>query len=219
MVSKRKTTKAKKAGTTASRARKTGKGSRSGKAATRVFNFNDFFLHPWNDQMKDKEIDDYNFVTFDKPRTLRSPNSAAPGIGVPVKSSDDDTLLGYVPLPSRYISHWKQLCYTIVYHKAMHAALCTLSRSKRPKYPEARNCARSVSAILKYNLYARGKIIEEIFTKRGSKFDTLPTFDEYIIKERWDLHWVELSELGKFTGAEYLGRSPFDEDVADALSK
>jgi len=61
---------------------------------------------------------------------------------------------------------------------------------------------------LKYNLYTRGKIIEEIFTKRGSNFDTLPTFDEYIVKEWWDLHWVELSKLGKFTGAEYLGRRP-----------
>ena len=219
MARNRKTTKAKKVGTTASRARKTGKGSRSGKAATRVFNFNDFLLHPWNDQMKDKEIDNYNFFAFDKPRIVRSPNSAAMQLAVPVRSSDNDTPLSYVPLPSQYESHWKQLCYTIVYHKAMHSALCTLTHSKRPKYQEARNCARSVSAILKYNLYTRGKIIEEIFTKRGSNFDTLPTFDEYIIKERWDLHWVELSKLGKFTGAEYLGRSPFDEDVADALSK
>ena len=57
------------------------------------------------------------------------------------------------------------------------------------------------------------------FEKRGSNFDTLLTFNEYIIKEWWDLHWVESSKLGKVTGAEYLGHSPFDEDVADALSK
>jgi len=91
MARNRKTTKAKKVGTTASRARKTGKGSRSGKAATRVFNFNDFLLHPWNDQMKDKEIDNYNFFAFDKPRIVRSPNSAATRLAVPVRSSDDDT--------------------------------------------------------------------------------------------------------------------------------
>jgi hypothetical protein len=192
--------------------------------------------------MKDKEINDYNFVVFDRPLLVRSHNPNATMLAVPVKSitrpsddepsddepddepsddepSDDDTLLGYVPLPSRYEDHWKQLCYTIVYHKLMHTALCTLARSKRPRYPEARNCARSVSSILKYNLYARGKIIEEIFTKRGPNFNTLPTFDEYIIKERWDLHWVPLSELGKLTGAEFLGCSPFDEEVVDALGK
>ena len=87
----------------------------------------------------------------------------------------------------------------------------------RTKY--ARDAARSTSTVLKYSLYSHGKIIEEIFANKGHEFDTISTFDEYIIKERWDLHWVDPSEMAKYKGASFLGRSPFDDDVMKALGK
>ncbi|KIM70976.1 hypothetical protein PILCRDRAFT_17544 [Piloderma croceum F 1598] len=30
-------------------------------------NFDDFFLHPWCDRMKDVDVYNYNYVAFDKP--------------------------------------------------------------------------------------------------------------------------------------------------------
>ena len=40
-------------------------------------------------------------------------------------------------------------------------------------------------------------------------------FDKYIIKE----HWTEPADLvlGTTPGIEYLGRSPFDQDIVNAL--
>jgi hypothetical protein len=125
-------------------------------------------------------------------------------------------MLGYLPLLCRYLSHWKQLCYNIVYHKCLHTALKVLEQEGG--YPHACSCARLASAILKYNIYCRGKIIKDIFSLQGMQFDTLPTFDEYIIKERWDLHWVDPADmvLGTTPGIEFLGHSPFDQDVVEA---
>jgi hypothetical protein len=186
--------------------------------------FDDFRLHPWSDQMKDEEVNKYDYVAFDKPEVKnykKHDGTQLTRLRIPVRSTTgprNTMILGYLPLPSRYLPHWKQLCYTIVYHKCLHDSLKLLEREGGYKY--ARNCARSASTILKYNIYCRGKIIEEIFSLQGSQFEVLPTFDEYIIKERWDLHWVDPAELvGTVEGVEFLGQSPFVEDVADALRK
>jgi hypothetical protein len=202
-----------------SRSRKTLK--KNAKKTDDAYTFNDFLLHPWNDQMKD--VERYTFVVFDKPESktyTKAQGGTFKRLRVPVYNlggSRTDLPLGYLPLPTRYLPHWKQLCYTVVYHKCMHNALNTLSKQK--DFPSARDCARSISAILKYYLYCRGKIIEEIFSMKGRDFKTLPTFDEYIIKERWDLHWTDHSMIKGQDGAKYLGKSPFVGVVAKSLSE
>jgi hypothetical protein len=186
-------------------------------------NFDDFFLHPWCDRMKDVDVYNYNYVAFDEPEVAlydQPDDAQLRRLRIAVCSTDGDaTILGYLPLPLRYKKHWKQLCYTIVYHKCLHNSLKLLEQEGGFKH--ARSGALSASAILKYQIYCRGKIVEEIFSLRGSQFQTLPTFDEYIIKERWDLHWVDPADmiLGRTRGVEFLGRSPFDDDVVNALGK
>jgi hypothetical protein len=175
--------------------------------------------------MKDVQVNNYGYVVFGEPHAARykKPDGTDQRrLRITVSSTNapaNAIPLGYLPLPCRYLSHWKQLCYNIVYHKCLHAALKVLEQERG--YPHARSCARSVSAILKYNIYCRGKIIEDIFSLQGMQFDKIPTFDEYIIKERWDLHWVDPADmiLGTTPGVEFLGRSPFDEDVEEALGK
>ena len=73
--------------------------------------------------------------------------------------------------------------------------------------------------MLKYQLYCCVRIIEDIFLKKRSNFDTIPVFNGYIIKEQWDLHWIEPEKYGKAQGARYYGMSPFDEEVVKALGK
>ena len=180
----------------------------------------DFKLHPHREQLKDAEISEYPYLVFGEPETVRYTTAGGnvARLRVPISALfEPETILGYLPLPTRYQLHWKQLCYTIVYHRCVHATLRNFEKDKR--YPFARDCARSVSAVLKYQLYCRARIIEEIFSKKGSFFDTIPVFDEYIIKERWDLHWTEPEEYGKTRGAACFGMSPFDEEVAKALGK
>ena len=55
--------------------------------------------------------------------------------------------------------------------------------------------------------------------KKGSNFDTIPVFNESIIKEWWDIHWIEPAEFRKALGAEFYEMTPFDEEVAKALGK
>jgi hypothetical protein len=174
--------------------------------------------------MKDDEVKNYNYVAFDEPESRiynTHDGKQLTRLRIPVSSTNgprNTMRLGFLPLPSRYLPHWKQLCYSIVYQKCLHESLKVLEREGG--YQHARSCARSASAILKYKIYCRGKIIEEIFSLQGSQFEVLPTFDEYIIKERWDLHWDDPADLvGTVKGVEFLGRSPFDEDVVDALRK
>ena len=183
-----------------------------------IYSAQDFHLHPHREQMKDAEISVYPFLIFREPERVRYATAGGnvARLRVPVSAlCEPETILGYLPLPTRYQSHWKQLCYTIVYHRCVHSTLRTFEKDKR--YPFARDCVRSVSAILKYQLYCRARIIEDIFSKKGSNFDTIPVFDEYIIKERWDLHWIEPEKYGTAPGARYHGMSPFDEEVAKAL--
>jgi hypothetical protein len=185
--------------------------------------FDDFRLHPCRDQMKDVQVNHYGYVVFEEPcaaRYKRPDGTEERRLRITVRSTSapaNTIILGYLPLPCRYLNHWKQLCYNIVYHKCLHAALKVLEQE--PGYPHARSSARSASAVLKYNIYCRGKIIEEIFSLQGMEFNTLRTFDEYIIKERWDLHWVDPADMvsGTTPGVEFLGRSPFDVDVEEAL--
>jgi len=169
--------------------------------------------------MRSDEMRNYNFVVFDKPEVVNydHPDGGRTSrMRVPVKKSDS-TLLGYLPLPSQYLDFWKQLCYTIVYHKEMQRTMAKISRKKEPG--TSRDLSRSLSAILKYQLYSRGLIIEDIFAQKGMDIMRLHTFDEYIIKERFDLHWVpaEALDFRSKEPASWIGASPFNPDVDEVL--
>jgi len=184
-------------------------------------------LRPWTDQMKDDDIEKYNFMVFDEPelRQYTSPNASKPWrrLRIPVRNPQvnppHNNLVGYIPLPFRYLPYWKQLCYTIVYYKVMHQALST---SGHPNANTVQSGKRSTSTMLKYHLYCHGLIIEEIFNQKGKKkWFKLPTFDEYIIKERFDLHWLEDEDISRAEDepGAFFGRRIFDEDVVKAMGE
>ena len=99
----------------------------------------------------------------------------------------------------------------------MQRTMAKISRKKEPG--TSRDLSRSLSAILKYQLYSRGLIIEDIFAQKGMDIMRLHTFDEYIIKEHFDLHWVPAEELDFYSKepASWIGASPFNPDVDEVL--
>jgi len=110
---------------------------------------------PWKDQMKEAEVEKYRYVIFDKPESIKRTigDLLFERLCVPIrKLAQPNDFLGYLPLPTPYFNHWKQLCYTIVYHRHIHQALLRVGHN----FPNTRNALCSLSAALKYNLYCRG---------------------------------------------------------------
>jgi hypothetical protein len=164
--------------------------------------------------MKDVKVDNYPYVVFGMPQAVKRTFDGVTikRLRVPIKKlTGTKEFMGYLPLPKRYMGHWKQLCYHIIYHKEMHQALRRVGKG----YPNIRKALHSLSSILKYNLFCQGLIIEEILGQKGSRNMELPTFDEYIIKERFNLHWTPILSIpmGDKEPGSYLGWSPFDEDI------
>jgi hypothetical protein len=98
--------------------------------------------------MKDGEVNNYSYVAFDEPdvRRYKKPDgSELTRLRIPVSSTTGPGILGYLPLPCRYLKHWKQLCYNIVYFKCLHESLKVLDREGG--YKHARNGARTASTI------------------------------------------------------------------------
>jgi hypothetical protein len=180
-------------------------------------------LRPWNDQMKDEDIDNYNYVVFDEPElreyTWADGETKFQRFRIPVRNSrvslPHDNLLGYIPLPKGYLPFWKQLCYTIVYYKVMHI---TIRKCGHPNQQAVQSARKSISSMLRYHLYCRGLIIEELFEQKGKEVFKLPIFDEYIIKDRFDLHWEEDGDFPRKAEALF-GRSIFDKVVVKALGE
>jgi len=184
-------------------------------------------LRPWKDQMRDEDIQTYNYMVFDEPELKRytsaNGNTQFKRLRIPVRNPQvnppHNNLVGYIPLPLNYLPYWKQLCYTIVYYKVMHQAL---GKSGHRNDKVVQSGKQSTSTMLKYYLYCRGLIIEEIFNQKGKAYFELPTFDEFIIKERFDLHWLEDEEISRAEDqpGAFFGRSIFlDQDVVNALGE
>jgi hypothetical protein len=120
--------------------------------------------------------------------------------------------LGYVPLPSKYYPHWVDLCYQVVYHRNVYRVLRTAVGQLRPGIAkEALTCNfNSASARLKYFVYARRMILEEIFSTKGQVDPDLPIFNEFIIKNRFDYSWDTDDEARK---REHIFKDPFSDEM------
>lgn len=165
--------------------------------------------------MNDDEFDSYPFLIFDEPKEIVR-NGLFVGYQVPVwNPMVHQDCLGYVPLPDKYHSHWSTLCYQVVYFRNAFTTLRdTLQRAEGEVAGALTKSSASVAAILKYLLYARGMIIAEMFSVKGQKDPSLPTFDEFIIKNRFDYSWDSDTVLRT---REHIFADPFSDDMKSAM--
>jgi hypothetical protein len=169
------------------------------------------------------EFESYPFLRFDEPRwgKYKTPTGQIARYSVPVYNPfTNGDLLGYLPLPLKYFDAWVDLCYLIVYYKNI---LPTLWNPPADLGPFDEDIVKDVllanfdssTAMLKYLLFCRGKIMEEIFETQGQVMQTLPTFDEYIIKNRFDYHWLSEDEMRR---QKHIFKDPFSKQMEKPMS-
>jgi hypothetical protein len=171
-----------------------------------------FLLRQVKDRIEEEEFDDYHFLVFDQPQRVTYPNDVI-RFRVPVLSPYiHQHLLGYLPLPVKYYMPWVDLTYQIVFIRNAYDTLREALRNMKDQdaiNALTRNFA-STAAFLKYLLYARRMIMQEIFSTKGQVNPTLPTFDEFIIKYRFDYTWDSEKDL---RGRKHIFKDPFDEEM------
>ena len=131
--------------------------------------------------------------------------------------NQEGEVLGYLPLPIRYAQAWTQLCYSVVYWMTTWKAwVAERERDFRVK-SQPTNMAQvfvnnSSTRFMKY-LVARLLIIDELLRHPMSKTedDQLDVFDEFLIRDRWDLLWRDMDELDEDERA-YLTLDPIHPD-------
>jgi len=167
-------------------------------------------LHQVKDLMQDDEFDSYRFLIFERPEKIH--RNGILWYQVPIYNGDiHQDFLGYLPLPAKYYTEWVQLCYQTVYFRNAFAVLGNAIKPMKGDFEEALIMHRdSVGAILKYLLYARGMIIEELLSKKGQINPTLPLFNEYIIKNRFDYSWDSDEESRT---REHMFEDPFSDEM------
>ena len=139
---------------------------------------------------------------------------------IPVHNPRDTTgsLQGFLPMPREYFVPFTQLCYNIVYETCTYEILTKIGKQTKKKSfkKHIENSAKSASALLRHHLCVRRQIIGEILNCAGEGWPLqLNVFNEYIFKERFDLHWEEPHKINPL----YLTKSPFDNDMRSAMGK
>ena len=171
-----------------------------------------FHLRQIKDTIEEDEFDDYPFLIFEQPSRISVVNDTYK-YAVPVLSPyKDDHLLGYLALPGQYQAHWVDLCYLIVYHRNAYSTLRKAIEQLgdgEAKDVLSQNFS-SVGAILKYLLYARGMIIEELLAAKGLANPALPRFKEFIIKNRFDYIWDSDKVL---RSRDHIFKDPLSDDM------
>jgi hypothetical protein len=174
------------------------------------------------ERLTEEEINKYNFLIFGEPelRSYLAPHGQQiERYCVPVSEHSGNgmkRLLGYLPLPKDYLNAWVQLCYNVVYSKeifTIHMELLQDSTQLPTRRKYLANAAASAATQLKYYIYCRRKIIEDI-QENASHSYSLHVFDEYMIKERFDYHFIPPKKLVKLP---YWDADPFD--IEDAMGE
>jgi hypothetical protein len=174
-----------------------------------------FLLQQPKDWITEEEFDDYTFLIFGRPERFTYRNDIV-RFRVPIFNPfQHNDLLGYLPLPFKYYTHWVNLCYTIVYQRNAYLTLQTAIQpaNKNTKGVLTSNF-HSVAALLKYLLYARGMIIEEMLSMKGQMVITLPIFDEFIIKDRFDYCWEFEDDLRT---QPHIFKDPFSDEMKEHM--
>jgi hypothetical protein len=186
-------------------------------------------IPPLADQLVKEQMEGYLFLVFDKPEKVKY---TVPGMGaverlrVPVRRSMDSPVIGYLPLQQRMQPGWVQLCYEIAYLKTLYASCTTIQSrfARRAKTGHLQTSADrlllkvmgNVSAQFRYYVHARGRICEEIFRQAGQGGEDwdIPVFKEFLLKERFDAHWVPSEPY-----LNHEGQDPFSDEMKKHMSE
>jgi hypothetical protein len=175
-------------------------------------------------QLTTEQYKKYKFLVFSKPelRNFEVDGEAFERYRVTVKDKKKK-LLGYLPLPEKYHDAWVQLCYNVAYNQHAFRILHKLREAKELSLSQrtcAEKAAKSIGAILRQYLLARRLIMIELMDNGGGTEwlhpdHCLVTFNEYIIKERFDYHWTrpKPAHVGYFT------RDALGEDMKTKMSE
>lgn len=176
-----------------------------------------FRLEPVRDGLTWDEFQAYPFLIFFEPerKTYKGHGGSDDFDRFRVRVANPNKhvdYLGYLPLPTKYYEPWVNLCYIIVYHRnafiTLHDIMEESDSEETLDAITPHFC--SVAAVLKYHIYCRGKIIAEILGMKGQLMEKLPTFDEYIIKNRFDYSWDDDDEARI---RPFIFKDPFSKDM------
>ena len=106
------------------------------------------------------------------------------------------------------------MCYNVMYTANIFRAAQKIREKAKKNANRLLKLEWMASAILRYYLHVRYLLIREIFNCAGGDM-VLPIFNEYIFKERFDLHWQGPHKIKQ----EYLTKSPFNKDMEGKMGK
>jgi hypothetical protein len=197
----------------ATRNRKQSKGASKKKGKRAVFVP---LLQLMGDRVSDEVLQEKNWLVFERPErnSYRTPDGQSiDRYSVKVFTEDMSDFLGYVPLPAPYHDAWVCLCYNVVFFRNVYRTLMNILDNAQDTHQSylrfIQESIQSTSAKIRYYVFVRKTLIEELLSCKGKEW-TLPKFNEYIIKERFDYHHKTLREL---QNCDHIGRNPFDEDM------
>jgi hypothetical protein len=156
------------------------------------------------------QMEAYNFLVFREPLacgTVNPDGSETKGVSsIPVE--DKGKLIGRLPLQNDYEQAWVDLCYMIVYCKEMARIANNMIGGPKAMANYLTRVRDAALTRLRYYIRVRKLIMVEI-EERWSDPHNLKTFKEYIVKERFDYHFLTPAE---FNAAEYRNLDPMDKN-------
>lgn len=122
-----------------------------------------------------------------------------PRCRVPIRS-DRELFLGYLPLPYKYHQAWLDLCYTVVYLEAILRCWETAYENEelRDRKELIHLGLSTAGNRLLQHIVARMHIVQELLTHsphHDHDSETLPIFDEYIVRNRFDALFTEWQDV------------------------
>lgn len=169
------------------------------------------------------EYNEYNFLVFEQPEMkvyqVGDGSREIESYRVPVfEWIDGDTRrpCGFLPLPTQYLQYWVQLCYNVAHRQTLLNSYLNMAADADVQRPEIlQKLIKQAGVELRNYLYCRKMIIEDIMNN-AKHSGSLHVFDEYIIRERFDYHFMSDKEL---RNQKYWGADPFDPDMQNAMGK
>jgi hypothetical protein len=169
--------------------------------------------------MTGEEYGEYGFLTFGVPELhqyLDYDGEEVERWRITVTDSEGE-LLGYLPILDRYLKHWIQLCYNVVYRQEQVRIYTDMMQEVVANRKILLGVLTQASVELRNLLFCRKAIMEEILRAAHSGEDeTLDTFDEYIIRDRFDYHFLSQKTLKE---KEYWGSDPFSEEMEGPMGE
>jgi hypothetical protein len=125
--------------------------------------------------------------------------------------------LGYLPILHQYLEYWIQLCYNVVYRQEQVRIYMEMMRGGPTNRKILQDILTQACVELRNYLFCRKAIMQEILeVAHSGEEGSLDVFNEYIIRERFDYHFMTEHKLQQ---QEYWGSNPCSQDMEGPMSK